>query len=899
MKRSMKQNGGVASANADRGGFAIILTLLVLTMMTVLVIGFNAATRTEQMAARNYSYQEQAHNVAMMGVNQAVAMLNTNVTNWSARTQPGRLMTLENGAMPLTSASVPGASGSNVNVNAWVDTNYFIARTTNTSVFAAPVVPVSGGTNRIGGYAFWVDDDGSRINLNAASVQARTNFLPTNARPMVLNRDLFPTINAGDWTAISNRFAALIDPPNATATTNGWGYFFTPRQIVAISNVGPANYGAMMFQIAGGPPNWRPTNSYALGSNGVPAALDAPGGLLSTYGSSGYAGSLNSLTTALDNVAGKFFRGSNYTYYFGAANGFADKYSNNVLRQIIANINDANLPGTDAAFTGANTEDMLVGNNDVGVRVPTPSTLLALRPSLFLNELAVGVAYSTNAPATKVEVQIWLQSELVDPYLTGQGSAYEIVYNIRSLEFTGTYVTNGVPGSFSNPKGITDSTKLDYSGRVTNVGSVSAGQFKVPTDKACVFQWQAGGFDPATGTAGAQPPIPATASNVVISTVKVGLSYAVLRAQTNDSSIRDWAYRGDFPEDGFVFDVVPENKLKAYGYSFGAGADTAPISTFTQSIEKNDPRVRTFGTNEPPAPAWTFSASPSLGLNNAAVNFSSGTGIAGITNDLAVGITSIYDHPSFRGVSATYALGRSNWISSFDLSRIHTGLQWRTLQLRAQAKTEADEDYVPDWALLEAFSVTNATASGSRNFKLNINALPYPASDSMNPAALATAGLSRAGAAASLLSGMTAVNAPLAAIGTNNLGFPAAAGFANAAAAMLVGSNVANMTFTNTWSGRRSANTNYQANLYTLPAEVLEVNGVANFSTDEAANEARAQGIYSGIAVSSQVFTVYAVGFANDKQGVEVAEARLRAQVARDTNSGLFKVIFLEPLIWP
>jgi len=147
---------------------------------------------------------------------------------------------------------------------------------------------------------------------------------------------------------------------------------------------------------------------------------------------------------------------------------------------------------------------------------------------------------------------------------------------------------------------------------------------------------------------------------------------------------------------------------------------------------------------------------------------------------------------------------------------------------------------------------------------------------------------------------MTTANAPLAAIGTNNLGFPAAAGFTNAAAAMLVGSNIANMTFTNTWAARRSANADaYQTNLYTLPGEVLEVNGVSNFSTDEAANEARAQGIYSGIAVSSQVFTIYSVGFAIDKLGEQVAEARVRAQVARDTNTGLFRVTFLEPLIWP
>jgi hypothetical protein len=225
-------------------------------MMTVLVIGFNAATRTEQMAARNYSYQEQANQMAMLGVNQAVAMLNTNLTNWSARTQPGRVMTTENGPLPLTSESVPGASGP-TNVNAWADSNFWIAPTTNPAAFAVPAVEVRRGTNRIGGYAFWVDDDGSRLNLNAASTTARTNFLPTNARPLVLNRDLFPAITANFWTGISNGFNALVNS-NPTTSTNGWSYFFTPRQIVSISNIGTANYNTMMFHIGAGPLNWRP-----------------------------------------------------------------------------------------------------------------------------------------------------------------------------------------------------------------------------------------------------------------------------------------------------------------------------------------------------------------------------------------------------------------------------------------------------------------------------------------------------------------------------------------------------------------------------------------------------------------------------------------------------------------
>jgi len=858
-------------------------------MMVVLVIGFNAATRTEQMAARNYSYQEQANQMAMMAVNQAVSILNTNLTNWSARTQPGRLMSQASGPVPLTSAAVPGVSGNRVNVNAWVDTNYFIARTTDRDAFSAPLFEVTRGTNRIGGYAFWVDDDGSRINLNAASALARSNFLPTNARPLVLSRDLFPSVAANHWNSISNGFKAVIDPPNLTATTNGWGYFFTPRQMVGISNVGAANYGAMMFQVGSGPPNWRPTNSYALGSNGVPAVLDTAAGFLATYGSSGYADSLNTLTTALDTVSDSFFRGPNYQSYFGAPNGFAAKYGTDILRQIIVNINDAVLPASDDYFTGATADDMLVSTNSSGADNPVPRAVFGNRPTPYLNEVAVAVVQATNFPGGAggpAEAQIWMQCELVDPYNTGEGNGWQIKYKVGSLRFSGTYMdTNGNTVQFNNPP---ESETWNWDGgdrQVTNTVQLSPSSYVVPA-QAFAFEWQVGAL------------IPTNASNVVFTSIEVQPVLTLLRKNSDARTVRDWAFGLDFPVGTFLF---PNPPTVPVGLGFnGYGPRVLPGGvTFGQSIAKNDPRVRRFADYNPPSPAWI--ASPStLGAPNSTVNFAAGTGVSGVANDSpGTAGSDIFGHPSFSGSATNYALGRSNWISAFDLSRVHTGLQWRTLQFRAQAQAESAAGHVPDWALLEAFRVTNTIASPPRSFKLNINALPYPAAGSMTAAELATAGLSRAGAAGSMLSGMTAANAPLASIGTNNLGFPAAAGFANSAAAMLVGSNIANMTFTNTWTTRRSGNTNYQANLYTLPAEVLEVNGVSNFSTDEAANEARAQGVYSGIAVSSQIFTVYAAGFANDKQGTEVAEARLRAQVARDTNSGLFKVIFLEPLIWP
>jgi len=302
-----------------------------------------------------------------------------------------------------------------------------------------------------------------------------------------------------------------------------------------------------------------------------------------------------------------------------------------------------------------------------------------------------------------------------------------------------------------------------------------------------------------------------------------------------------------------------------------------------------------------------------LGSNNSTVSYSSGTGKPGLGNDpLSVPLTNIFAHPSFGAVVTNTnpsftnpsVLGRSNWISAFDLSKIHTGLQWRTLQFRAQDSAESAQGLVPDWALLEAFAVTNPNVSPSNAYKLNINSLPYPAGKSNYSASdlVVTLGLGRPQAVAALLGGMTRSNAFTAQIRegtiTKSLGFSSNAGF-NTTNYLPVATNIASMVFTNTWSGRRTNTNYYSTNLYSLPAEVLEVNGVSNFTNNEALNEARAQAIYTGVTVASQTFTIYAAGFATDKKTNSMAEQRVKAQVTRDTNTGKFKIIFLEPLIWP
>jgi hypothetical protein len=867
-------------------------------MLTVLVIGFNAATRTEQMAARNFSYQESAGQMASLSVNRAIALLNTNVTNGTI-TQPGRSWSPSAKDVILTSASA-GPSTSSTNINAFQGSNYFIATNTNPIFFTVPLVDVTVSNVLVGRYGFWIDDDSSRMNLNAALPTNRANFLPTNSRPLVFaNNTISPLVDAG----VRASFAALLT--NANRSDVGWGYFFTPRHLARVSNVGTATYNALMYQVGAGPLN-RPANSYVLAPANTPAFLDAGGanGFLSVYGSANYPRRLANLLPAIDKVSTNYFSGSNYSKYFGsaAAGGLAGKYSSSIIRQIIANINDATLPsGPSNSFTGATSLDMLLGpvstpSTQGTTNSQVPAQVLGLRPSPFLNEVVVGVAYSTNSPpASKLEIQVWMNAELVDPYRSGLGNGWQLKYKILNLRFSGTYddgTNRGV--AFNNSA---SSVGWNWDGGVQSVSinrAPNPREFFVPDD-AFGFEWQAGG-------AGATPAIPNTASNITVTSVEVQPALAILRANNDPLTVRDWAISNDFPN--FVF-ANPTKVTAAMGYN-GYGPGLAPSGVqFTNGIAKNDPRVRRFGTNVPSSPPWVpvQGSSVTLRANNSVVNFTGGTGVASLANDkVAAGGGNIFDHPSFPTNASNVSI-LPVWLAAFDLSKIHTGLQWRTLQLRSQDAAEAGAGLVPDWAVLEAFAVSNNPAPVS--VKVNVNSIPYPAITGSSAAALLAQGLSRAPVLSSLLAGNTnnAATASVSLGGTNfSLGIPASAAFpaTGAGSFQAAATNIASLAFTNSWVSRRTDSNVFPANAYGMVSEVLEINNVSNFSPDEAANEGRARGFYDALTVSSDAFTIYAVGYAMDRNTNVVAESRMRVQVARDPVAGdKFRIILAEPLVWP
>src|SRR4051812_44996459 len=93
-------------------GIALVLTLAILVIATILVVGFTSSMRTERQAAASSANNAAATVVAQAALEHAISLLDKNIpqpvppsaalpaaTNWSIR--PGLLTTTQSGNAPI------------------------------------------------------------------------------------------------------------------------------------------------------------------------------------------------------------------------------------------------------------------------------------------------------------------------------------------------------------------------------------------------------------------------------------------------------------------------------------------------------------------------------------------------------------------------------------------------------------------------------------------------------------------------------------------------------------------------------------------------------------------------------------------------------------------------------
>lgn len=185
------------AVNRSARGFALVAVLLILVMAVVLVVAFTLTMRTERVVASNMIYTQRTELMVQSAMADAVSLLAKNIPdpsdptvevancpgkNWF--TNPGRLTTIEDTGgqvitttIPLYSGEAASASSDNaVNLNApsQVTLKYPITGANDPmwiawrNVLQDPSQPASAANKTVGRYAFWIDDESTKINFNVA-----------------------------------------------------------------------------------------------------------------------------------------------------------------------------------------------------------------------------------------------------------------------------------------------------------------------------------------------------------------------------------------------------------------------------------------------------------------------------------------------------------------------------------------------------------------------------------------------------------------------------------------------------------------------------------------------------------------------------------------------------------
>ncbi len=225
---------------------ALVITLSVLVLVTILVVGIMAIARTERVSANSHFETRRAKSLAMMGVDNATALIRQAV---DAGSQPGNFWASQPGKVTVFQADgtvdatlgrflfSTNAGGTNVNLNqAGFGGIAPIASSNSVGTNATPAMAVSwetvlqdpsspaSATNRIvGRYAFWVDDESAKLNVNTAdgTQKGTTNSFgpgaPTEAS--------LTSLKTGGTTNISATTAASISTQSGARYSNS----VTPR----------------------------------------------------------------------------------------------------------------------------------------------------------------------------------------------------------------------------------------------------------------------------------------------------------------------------------------------------------------------------------------------------------------------------------------------------------------------------------------------------------------------------------------------------------------------------------------------------------------------------------------------------------------------------------------------
>lgn len=871
--------------NAPRRGLALVLTLLVVSMLAVIVVGFTTVVRLEQTAARNFSYQTTAQNMAQRATGEAMQALASAVAAGRASgiyaTQSGSIYPLGGNAIPLYSQ---GTITTNINS---ATTNGFVTGNASQNIqIGLSDVQVSGLPRPLGRIGYYIADESAKLPVNNGA-GLRNTLNPSGSRPFSISG-----ISTNLPTSAVAAFTNMLSTPFSSTSISNWPYFFTREQLAtAVPGIGQvlAPRATVSMETNSTLASRTPWGTQKLRIND-PVQLNPQNET-----------SVTTIVNALTRME--------LTRIFGGH--FGDKYGTTGVRQIAANIlqlrsnhwpsnGNVTFTGTDTILGSSSlanatlapppTSGMLKKTNGI------PSQFFGYTPFPMIRHIALGAVYGWTAQ-NRMSVKIFVECEIFNPFPVRYPGGGQIVAQIDKARFDLSYPARP-NDNFRGPDGTAQSI-TPHNNRPN------------PTFNGVWDPWGAGdpngqtpgvglSLSPSNGIATSNlPAINANSSSIVyldftvtftednINTTLPGPIYCIidsvrLLAQPNNpQSIRDWCNGNDL-FNALAANASSEAQFSITGGAAGAitgprGTPTAPqtlpaSSTLpppTQKLVRDDPRMRPSleaSSNFPrnaPGRAWRLI--PYANNPPGPGNFTSGNSTGGIASDPAFAsnhASAIFNpdnRPALRSSDRNYMVGA-------DLGKVFTGMPWRTLRMQSQSAAEVGAGLIPDWALLDVFDFSTGTA---------------PVITPVNPNyAFTSSGASQPGFGAgirSLIEPWTgssinatsvrlfdpASSANVTLTGSFN-GVSASSTQVNNVMTNLsqLGTNTAWSSTANGWRGRR-AGRGFPQGVLMLPSEIVEVAGVSDYSTTPdrfKLNEYRSAALFPGLSAKGRFFTIYAIG---------------------------------------
>jgi Tfp pilus assembly protein PilX len=919
-------------------GAALIVTLLIVVLLATISVSFFSTARIEQTATRNYTSKTQAEQFAILATQQAMAKLQagfitSNATSGTGSTihtqvvttQPGQItkyfflngtctgnattaLYTENGTASADMNNLQNP-GNTTQVRANVSENQAFTITGNaTNRLIVNMENVTSNGTLIGRIAYYVDDELTKINMNAATGNRTTLNVSTprsNSLSALTSNTSSLTVTSPQITLFQN----VIDG-NANNSTNisNWSHFFRNEQLSPSTTFNAT--AAQLAQISTAPLSdfhlkYTPWGARRLHINDEP---------LNSTGVDNVYNALNS--QFLRNIYGQTFNDKYGQPWSWTGNyGQTSNITVNGLKQTIANLLQMRTPGSHdiptvtAGFTGA-----VISEN--GTSTFPPTGYYADIPSGCINEFGFQMIY-TDYNAGAVKGILVYPTPIIEfmfpsywPY--GDPGIYLLEVTIQSLTFTVCDSLGNTANRTIGPLKLTRSNDLNnYAKRVTNgfFGS-SVPPWIQLTSQINVFN---NGNTPGLDGNNNLPWTIVGNPTLVMGDVKL---YA---GTTNSSAaLRDWL-TGSFINQrlGNGTSLNLNQPIKVSPPAF-ADNNSAQANLYgNQTLQRIDPRIK--GEEAWVVAPYTFPRTGTTIFSDQSTNqsfktdgghntFYGGYGLRPsetATRDIPGDPSPMGDNePDYfiatehswiylpRKLYTIDSYGNATFNTANDLGKVTTNVNWRRLRFMPRHQREAAKNLIPDWAMLDviSFSSNNSSSSNLKIAPINPNGA-FAVDTNINNSTItprnnipalvkalestSATDFQLGSALARTVSGsnMTFGKVDMRFEGTDFITFQGNTPFATSISGNITSNSTTKWSTTNsTWSAWRTAN-KWPATSLILPGEVTEIRGVADYGrrsqyqydnsgTSGAKsikeNEGRLSAFFPGLTLQSNFFTIYA-----------------------------------------